>query len=316
MDQENGQVEVTQAKTSRRKGLIGVLLVVFVFFLILMTFAFYTVNVFKDHSSSDFEEQSDGAVAVVEVEGVIMDAKKTVENLLTAEKSKEVKAIIIRINSPGGAVGPTQEIYEEIRRIDKVKPVYASFGAIAASGGYYIGSGTRKIYSTPGAITGSIGVIMQFVDLSKLYEFAKVSQTTVKGGRFKDAGHPYRALTEEEKDLMKGMIDGVHKQFMNDIMAVRKDRIKGEITEMAQGQIFSGEEAMKLGLVDELAGLWEASRRIRTELKLKGEGFRYIKKKKPFSVMDLLENVDEATTKIRMNVEGLVDQTPLLLFKY
>ena len=311
MDQENGQVKAT-----RNKAMIGVLLVVFVFFLILMTFAFYTVNVFKDNSTSDFDQQSDGAVAVVEVEGVIMDAKKTVENLLTAEKNKEVKAIILRVNSPGGAVGPTQEIYEEIRRIDKVKPIYASFGAVAASGGYYIGSATRKIYATPGTITGSIGVIMQFVDLSKLYEFAKVSQTVVKGGRFKDAGHPYRSLTEEEKALMKGMIEGVHKQFMNDIMAVRKERIKGDITELAQGQIFSGEEAMNMGLVDEMAGLWEAARRVRTELKLKGEGFRYIKKKKPFSVMDLLENVDEAATKFTTNVQGLVDQTPLLLFKY
>ncbi len=311
MDQQNGQ-----AKSSRNKALIGVLLVVFVFFLILMTFAFYTVNIFKDQSGNDFEERTDKAVAVIEVEGVIMDAKKTVENLLSAEKNKEVKAIIMRINSPGGAVGPTQEIYEEIRRIDKVKPVYASFGAIAASGGYYIGSATRKIYATPGTITGSIGVIMQFVDLSKLYEFAKVSQTTVKGGRFKDAGHPYRPLTEEEKALMGGMINGVHKQFMNDIMAVRKDRIKGEITDIAQGQVFSGEEAKNLGLVDELAGLWEASRRIHAELKLKGEGFYYLKKKKPFSFMDLLENVDETATKIGMNVQGLVDQTPLLLFKY
>lgn len=311
MDQQIGQT-----KSPRNKALIGVLLVVFVFFLILMTFAFYTVNIFKDQAGNDFEESSDKAVAVIEVEGVIMDAKKTVENLLVAEKNKDVKAIIMRINSPGGAVGPTQEIYEEIRRIDKIKPVYASFGAVAASGGYYIGSATRKIFATPGTITGSIGVIMQFVDLSKLYEFAKVSQTTVKGGRFKDAGHPYRALTEEEKALMKGMIDGVHKQFMKDIMAVRKDRLKGDIAEMAQGQIFSGEEAKNLGLVDELAGLWEASRQVHTELKLKGDGFYYVKKKKPFSFMDLVENVDEAATKLSMNVQGFVDQTPLLLFKY
>jgi len=311
MDQQDGQTTF-----SRNKALISVLLVVFVFFLILMTFAFYTVSIFKDQSGNDFEERTDKAVAVIEVEGVIMDAKKTVENLLTAENSKDVKAIIVRINSPGGAVGPTQEIYEEMKRIDKIKPVYASFGAIAASGGYYIGAAARKIFATPGTITGSIGVIMQFVDLSKLYDFAKVSQTTVKGGRFKDAGHPYRALTEEEKALMKGMIDGVHKQFMSAIMDVRKDKIKGDITEIAQGQIFSGEEAQKIGLVDELAGLWEASRRVHAELKLAGEGFHYVKKKKPFSVLDFLENVDEAAAKFSMNVQGFVDQTPLLLFKY
>ncbi len=311
MDQMEIQPQSTQSKNLR-----GIILVIALFFIVLLIFAAYTLRAFKDQGGDKLGADEDNSIAVVEVEGVIMDAKKTIENLQVAERDPEVKAVILRVNSPGGAVGPTQEIYEEIRRLDKIKPVYASFGAIAASGGYYIGSATRKIFSTPGTITGSIGVIMEFVDLSKIYEWAKVSQVTVKGGKYKDAGHPNRPLTDEEKALLKGMIDGVHQQFMSDIMAVRKKALKKPIETLAQGQIFSGEEALKNGLVDELAGLWEAARRIHTELKISGAGFHYIKKKKPFSLMDMLEDVEETSSKFKGTINNLVDQTPLLLYKF
>lgn len=294
------------------RGLVGVLLLVVIFFVILMAFAFYTIKLFKDSASLEFIE-GEGAIAVVEVEGVILDAKKTVENLIKAEKMKNIKAIIVRINTPGGAVGPVQEIYQEIRRIDQTKPVFASFGAIAASGGYYVGAATRRIYANPGTLTGSIGVIMEFVDLSKLYQFAKVSQSSVKSGRFKDLGHPYRGLTDEEKKLMQELISGVHQQFKRDILERRRDKIKGDLGEMAQGQIFSGEDAFKYGLVDEIASLWEAGRKIHTELKLEGEfGLKYIKKRKKFSFMDLIEDIDEVIG--RFDLKSLMNNTPILMY--
>jgi protease-4 len=241
----------------RSRGIIGIFVLTTVLFFIFIIFAFYTVSNLRkagDESAVQFNKD-DAPIAVVEVEGVIMESDKTIKKLLIAEKDKQVKAIILRVNSPGGAVGPTQEIYEEIRRIDeKVKPVYASFGAVSASGGYYIGAACRKIFTNAGALTGSIGVIMNFMDLSKVYEWAKVNPEVIKAGKYKDIGSAARPMTTEERGLLTGMIDNVHTQFIEDIWKVRSDKIKGGkegLRQYAQGQIFSGQEAKELGLVDE-----------------------------------------------------------------
>src|SRR5690606_8771850 len=158
-----------------------------------------------------------------EIQNTIMESKKTIELLLAAEDEKSIKAIILRIDSPGGAVAPTQEIYEEVRRIDKKKPIYASFGTVAASGGYYIGAACRKIWANAGTLTGSIGVIMQTADLSELFKFAKIKQEVIKAGRYKDIGSPARSMTDEERMILTELLAGTHKQFMSDISAVRKD---------------------------------------------------------------------------------------------
>lgn len=281
----------------RSKGIVGIFVLMTFLFFIFLIFAFYTISSLKESSKFvDSEYSSENApIAVVEISGAIMKSKKAIKLLHKAEKDKKVKAIILRIDSPGGAVGPTQEIYEEIRRIDTdVKPIYASFGSIAASGGYYIGAGTRKIYSNAGTLTGSIGVIMQFADMSKLYELARVRPETIKAGKYKDIGSNSRAMTVEERALMDEMINKVHDQFISDIEKVRKKRIKGDLREYAQGQIFSGEGALERGLVDEIAGLWEAARRIHKELKMKEEfGIKYIKAKKKFKMADFLSNLDD-----------------------
>jgi protease-4 len=304
---------VTASKNN--KALFGVFAMVFVFFVILVLFAFYTMNAFNETSSTE-KNANRAHIGVIEVEGVIMDSKDTIELLQTAEEDKQIEAIILRVNSPGGAVGPTQEIYEEINRIDKKKPIYASFAGIAASGGYYIGAATRKIWASPGTLTGSIGVIMEFMDLSKLYEFAKVSPHTVKAGRYKDAGNPSRPLTVEESDMMNKLIAGVHQQFIGDIMARRGDRIKGDIKEIAQGQIFSGESAKSIGLVDELGSLWTAGRAIHKTLKTKDEfAMKFIKKKKHLGLMDLMGSLDENISKLSINNLIHNDKSPLLMFR-
>lgn len=290
---------MTSSKNS--KALFGVFAMVFVFFVILVLFAFYTMNAFNETSNAE-KNANRAHIGVVEVEGVILDSKDTIDLLQTAEDDKQIEAIILRVNSPGGSVGPTQEIYEEVVRIDKKKPVYASFAGIAASGGYYIGAATRKIWSSPGTLTGSIGVIMEFMDLSKLYEFAKISPQTVKAGRYKDVGNPSRSLSPEESDMMNRLIAGVHQQFIADIMKKRGDRIKGDIKEIAQGQIFSGETAMGLGLVDEMGSLWSAGRAIHKELKTKDEfALKFIKKKKHLSFLDLMGSLDETISKLSIN---------------
>lgn len=299
----------------RSRGIVGIFLLVFVLFIVFMIFAFVTVTSLKKSVSNEDESLNSekAPIAVVEVSGAIMESKKTIELLHKAEKDSTVKAIIVRVDSPGGAVGPTQEIYEEIRRIDKKIPVYSSFGSIAASGGYYIGAGTRKIFTNAGTLTGSIGVIMNFANLQKLFEFAKFDPYVIKAGKYKDIGSANREMKSEERALLQGMISDVHKQFIDDIVAVRGKKIKGDIWQHAQGQIYSGQEAVKLGLADEIGSLYAAGRSIHEELKLKGDfDFKYIKPKKKFKLSRFLNDVDESITDLRMMIKS--DSMPL--FKY
>lgn len=291
----------------RSKGIVGIFVLITALFVVFMVFAFFTVSSLKDTSdisAKAMKGDEDGPIAVITIEGAIMESKKTVQLLHAAEEEKSIKAILLRIDSPGGAVAPTQEIYEEIRRINEIKPVYSSFGSVAASGGYYIGAATRKIYASPGSLTGSIGVIMQFADLSELFAFAKFKPGVIKAGKYKDVGSPHRAMTEEEKGILESSLKVTHRQFINDIVKVREDRLTKKPEEFAQGQIFNGEEALALGLVDELCGMWEAGRRIHKELKLKEEfGLRFVKpKKKRMSLSDLLQEGEETMSFIKNNM--------------
>lgn len=298
------------------KSMIGLFAVVFVFFVILISFAFVTYNSFFDGGMDQTIGSQRAKIAVVTVEGAIMTSRETIELLHVAEKDKNIEAIILKINSPGGAVGPTQEIYEEIIRIDTVKPIYASFESVAASGGYYLAAATRKIFTNAGALTGSIGVIMQFVDLSKLYELAKVNPQTIKAGKYKDIGSQSRAMTSEESALMNKTIQNVHKQFIDDIMKRREGKIKGDINEIAQGQIYSGQEALELGLVDEIGGLWATGRSIHKELGIKEPfALRFIEKRKSVNLMELLSAVNENLKGL--SVESLMHSSsvPRIMFK-
>lgn len=310
----------------RNKAVMGLMALVAVFFVVLIIFSIYTVQVFKNVDSDEgmsFGAKKGDSIAVIELNGVILDSKDFIDLLEKAQEDKNSKAIILRINSPGGAVAPTQEMYDEVRRIDELynsskgkegKPVYSSFSSVAASGGYYLGAATRRICALPGTITGSIGVIMQFMDLSKLYEFAKLNPQTIKAGKYKDIGQPTRSLTDEESNIMNQMTAGVHKQFIRDIEKTRKEKIKGDITELAQGQIFSGEGAFEVGLVDELSGLWACARNIHSELKLEGDlDLKYIKKKKKYSFLDIMGDLEEASSSFKEIM--LNTSTPLMMYK-
>lgn len=291
----------------RSKGIVGIFILVTVLFFIFIVFAFYTVSSMKETSSvseSLLDASKNAAIAVIPIEGEIKESRKVVEMLLAAEEEKEIKAIILRIDSPGGAVAPTQEIYEEVRRIDKIKPIYSSFGSVAASGGYYIGAATRKIYANAGTLTGSIGVIMQMSDLSELFAWAKYKQETIKAGRYKDIGNPGRAMTPEERDFLTRLLAGTHQQFKDDITAVRKGRLKIDINELAQGQIFHGSEAKDAGLVDEIGSLWQAGRSIHKDLKLKGKfALRYVKpQRKKFSLSEFLQETEDTMSSLRDKV--------------
>lgn len=288
-------------------GLIGVM------FISMLIFAFLLLKNFTSSSIDSLTTTAKPEVGVIEITGAIMDSKKIIQKLLIAEEDNSLKAIIVRIDSPGGAVGPTQEIYEEIVRIDQSKPIYASFGSVAASGGYYIGAAARKIYANKGTITGSIGVIMQFADLSKIFEFLKFKPEIVKSGIYKDIGSPHRSMTEKEKALLNSTIGKVHDQFRQDILKRREGIIKGDLLSLSQGQIFSGQEALDFGLVDGIGGLWGVSKSIHEELQLEGNfrNLKFIKLKKDSNLSRLLENLDDPTDLAKSFIYNFVQ--PILM---
>ncbi len=301
----------------RSKGIVGIFILIAFLFVLFLVFAFYTVSSLKSTSKlAGAFDDGDTPIAVIEVDGVIMDPAVTVKKLLIAEKEDKYKAIILRVNSPGGAVGPTQEIYEEILRIDKKKPVYASFGSVAASGGYYIGAACRKIYSNAGAMTGSIGVIMNFMNLRRLYDWAKLDPQIIKSGKYKDIGNAARKMTDEERLLLTEMTAEVHEQFIMDIFKVREKKIIGGmegLRKYAQGQIFSGQGALERGLVDELGGLYKAGRSIHAELKLKEKfGMKIIKVKKDTNFLEMLQGLEQTVEDFSFKLRN--NFVPLMMF--
>lgn len=235
-------------------------------------------------------------IAVVEIRGLITQSSGVIEALHQYEKDQGVKAIILRIDSPGGGVGPSQEIHREVLKIKSKKKVVASMGSVAASGGYYIASVSDLIVANPGTITGSIGVLMEFTNIEELFKKIGIKGVVLKSGEHKDIGSPFREMTSEERKLIQSVIDNVHQQFIEAVAEGRKlDRIK--VAQIADGRILTGEQAKQLGLVDELGNLQDA---IDTAARLAGiEGKPVILyPKKKLSLMELLvEGVTEAILK-------------------
>lgn len=248
-------------------------------------------------------------VAVLPVTGLIADSESTIEQLKKFAKDDSVKAIVLRINSPGGGVGPSQEIYEEVRKLSGKKVVVASMGALAASGGYYIACAAQKIYANPGTITGSIGVIMQFVNVKDLIEKIGLKGMVVKSGAFKDIGSPVRDMRPEERELLQSVIDNVHSQFVGAVAESRKmDREK--VAMIADGRIFSGEQAKALGLVDVLGNLEDAVAEAGKMAKIEGEPRVVTPPKKKLSILELLKEeaksiIGDKLTEQRIRLEYL-----------
>jgi protease IV len=211
-----------------------------------------------------FGKKRANRIAVTKIEGVITDSPFTsssrarvVQSLKLAEELK-VRAVVLRINSPGGTVGASQEIYEAVKRLrEKSIPVVASFGDVAASGGVYVALAADKIISNPGTITGSIGVIIKSNNLSQLYHKVGVSAQVIKSGEFKDILSNHRPLTDEEKHLLQDLIDDTYEQFVEAVAAGRGLPL-ATVRSFADGRILSGRQAHRLKLVDELGDLQKA----------------------------------------------------------
>jgi protease-4 len=210
-------------------------------------------SIFGMNSDEPIYFPDSGDIAIVQVNGVIMKSRPFLERLKELKNKSELKAVVVRIDSPGGAVGPSQEMLEGLKDVSQKLKVVCSFGDIAASGGYYIAAGCEKIVANPGTLTGSIGVIMNLVNLKGLYEWAKVQPQVLKAGRYKDMGSESKALSEEEKKLFQNLLDDVHAQFKTAVQEARKLPSE-KIDEYCDGRIFTGSEAKRLGFVDELGG--------------------------------------------------------------
>lgn len=242
-------------------------------------------------------------VALIRVEGMIVDSKDTIYEIKEYVKDPLIKAIVLRIDSPGGAVAPAQEIYEEIKKAVAKKKVIASMGSIAASGGYYIASPATKIIANPGTLTGSIGVIMEIPNLEGLMSKLGIKTEVVKSGEKKDMASVFRGIKKEERAILQKVLDNVHDQFITAVAEGRKMPYE-DVKQLADGRIFTGEQALKVGLVDKLGNIEDAVQ-VAAELSgIKGEPV-LISKKERFSLIDLIRGPKE-----------LIDIIPSVKIKY
>lgn len=236
----------------KRPFLIAILLLVaiFVFFVALV----YTLSGMTGRTAGLPVGKK---VGVIEVTGVIAASRETIKQLIDFRDDAAIKAIVLRVDSPGGGVGPSQEIYEEVRKTVAVKPVVVSIGSVAASGGYYIAVPAQRIVANPGSITGSIGVIMEFTNFQELLQKIGLRSDVIKSGEHKDIGSPVRPMSDNDRMILQAMIDDVHAQFIEAVADGRK--MDPEVVRpLADGRIFTGRQAMAAGLVDELGNLQDA----------------------------------------------------------
>ena len=237
-------------------------------------------------------------ILALDLDGVIIDGREFLDLLRKYRKDKNIKGILIRINSPGGVVGPSQEIYAEIKRTREEfhKPVVAYCSAVAASGAFYAAMGADKIVTTPGCMIGSIGVLMEFVNLEHLYEWAKIQRYALTTGKFKDAGADYKSLTPEQRDLFQDLINDVLLQFKTAIVEGRHLKMDF-VSQYADGRVFTGQQAIKLGFADK-AGTWDDARKLLGEMTGLGDNPETFKAKKRRGFMEVFE---EATSESKLS---------------
>ena len=238
----------------------------------------------------DLDLSGEDRIALIRIEGVILDAQETLGELKKFSENPSVKAIVLRIDSPGGGVVPSQEIYDAVRRVrtKSNKAVIASMGSVAASGGYYIAAATDRIVANPGTLTGSIGVIMEMANVEGLLQKIGVEGVVVKSGKYKDVGSPLRKMSDEERGLLQTVMDDVHKQFIEAVAEGRSLEVP-EVQALADGRIFTGRQAKAAKLVDELGNLDDAIQLAADVVGIEGEP-KVIEQRRRFSIRELLES--------------------------
>jgi protease-4 len=288
--------------TKASKWVLGIFAVLAVLFFLVIGFGvlFYIGATSEEGSVSGFGEK----IALVELKGTINSSEDVVSQLKKHRENRSIKAIVLRVDSPGGAVVPSQEIYEEVKKTrDAGKPIIVSMGSLAASGGYYVSCGATKIVANRGTLTGSIGVISQFIQVEQLLDKIGIGSATVKSGKLKDSGSPFRKFTEEDRKYWEGLIRDTYNQF---VTVVERERHipRKKLLGIADGRVFSGEQALEAGLVDTL-GTYEDAVRIAADMAgIHGEPVVVkIRDRRPFGIFDLLfrsarENLLEAKSEL------------------
>ena len=238
----------------------------------------------------DLDFSTQDRVALIRIEGVILDAQATISELKHYSENPLVKAIVLRIDSPGGGVVPSQEIHDAVKRVKNKsnKAIIASMGTVAASGGYYIAAATDRIIANPGSLTGSIGVIMEMANVEGLLQKIGVEGVVVKSGKYKDVGSPLRKMNDEERGLLQTVMDDVHKQFIEAVAEGRALEVT-DVQALADGRIFTGRQAKDAKLVDELGNLEDAIQLAADVVGIEGEP-KVVEQRRRFSIRELLES--------------------------
>ena len=238
----------------------------------------------------DLDFSGQDRVALIRIEGVILDAQATISELKQYSENPLVKAIVLRIDSPGGGVVPSQEIHDAVKRVKNKsnKAVIASMGTVAASGGYYIAAATDRIIANPGTLTGSIGVIMEMANFEGLMKKVGVEGVVIKSGRFKDVGSPLRKMSDEERKLLQSVMDDVHHQFIQAVADGRSLEVS-DVEPLADGRIYTGRQAKEARLVDELGDLDDAIHIAADIAGMEGEP-KVVEPRKRFSFRDIIES--------------------------
>jgi protease-4 len=271
-----------------RTGALIILLICFV-----LALGFLAIALFLSHNQADwwaFGRRGE-SVALLEVEGPIFDNEETLKQLKEYVDNPAAKAIVVRINSPGGAVAPSQEIYEGLKKAKQAgKKVVVSMGSVAASGGYYIACAADEIYANPGTITGSIGVIAEFPNVQGLMSKLGIKLDVIKTGQFKDTGSMFREMTPAEQQLLKDMLMDVYDQFV-EAVAEGRNMTVDEVKKYADGRIFSGRQALEFGFIDALGTQQDAIMRAGSLAGIPGEPNVIRKSKRGFLLGNLVENM-------------------------
>ena len=283
----------------RRRVLVG-LVVIVLFLAFFFSAIFFTLKLKGKPGGLSFGDK----IAIVEIKGVITQSSGVIEEIQQYKEDDGVRAIILRIDSPGGGVGASQEIYREVLKVKEAKKkVVTSMGSVAASGGYYIACASDLIVANPGTITGSIGVIMQFSNIEELLKKIGIKGVVLKSGEHKDIGTPLREMTPEEKKIMQDALDNIHQQFIQAVIEGRKlDRTK--VIQIADGRILTGQQAKEAGLVDRLGNLQDTIEVTAKMVGISGKPNVLYPPKKKISLLEFLLNETASGIAEKLNLKG------------
>jgi protease-4 len=246
-------------------------------------------------------------VAVLDISGVIYSSSQFLKELDETLEKSNVKALVVRINSPGGLVAPSQEMYEALKKADQKIPVVISMSALAASGGYYASLGGREVFASPGTLTASIGVIMEYVNTQKLYEWAKIERGTIKAGKFKDIGSPLRPMKPEERAFLEELLKDTHDQFKAAVKE-RRRLTPEEIEKWCDGRVMTGHQAKEAKLIDTLGGFDDAVKEAKKLAKLPEKAPVDMPEKHKGMLREVL--FGESESSLERLFESLVEKTP------